>query len=166
MDFPKLHNFNEMYTPPEAMQYIIPYLSKDMVWWEMCYGQWHMANVLRENWYSIVWEPWRDCFDEPPVCDGIITNPPFNGNKKFINRAIELWKPFAFLIRLEHLGWVEACRLFKDMDIQIIIPEKRINYITPKMMNWEKVWGSPFHSVWLTHWLNLPKQINYLSLTD
>ncbi|MFA7074131.1 MAG: hypothetical protein WC234_02960 [Endomicrobiaceae bacterium] len=36
--------------------------------------------------------------------DIFITNPPFNGNKKFFRRAIELEKPFAILCRLEHLG--------------------------------------------------------------
>ena len=90
-----------------------------------------------------------------------ITNAPFNGHKKFIKRAIELKKPFAFLIKLEHLGGVEAMRLFKNLDFKIIIPEKRINYITPKMLAGEKVGGSPFHSIWLTYGNNLSKQINY-----
>jgi hypothetical protein len=53
-------------------------------------------------------------------------------------------------------------RLFKNINLQLIIPEKRINYITPKMMNGEKVGGSPFHSVWVTCKLNLPSQINYI----
>jgi len=96
--------------------------------------------------------------------DIFITNPPFNGNKKFFRRAIELEKPFAILCRLEHLGGVEAYELFKDLDIKIIIPKKRINYITPKMMAGKKVGGSPFHSVWITKGFNLPKQINYIGV--
>ena len=100
--------------------------------------------------------------EEPENWDFLITNPPFNGNKKFIKRAIELNKPFAFLIRLEHLGGVEACYLFKDLNFQIIIPEKRINYLTPKKLKGEKVGGAQFHSIWFTYGLNLPKQINYI----
>ena len=88
--------------------------------------------------------------------------PPFNGNKKFIERAINLHKPFAFLIRLEHLGGVTAYRLFKDLDFKIIIPEKRVHYITPKSLLGEKVGGSPFHSIWFTYGVNLSKQINYV----
>ena len=163
MSYPKLHNFNEMYTPKEAMQYIIPFLNKDLVYYEMCYWQWHMANRLKEEWFSVVWEEWLDCFlDNDLKYDFIITNPPFNWNKKFLKRAIELWKPFAFLQRLEHLGGVEALEIFKDLWIQIIIPEKRINYIKPEMIEWKKVWWSPFHSIWITYWLNLSKDILYI----
>ncbi|MFA7074130.1 MAG: hypothetical protein WC234_02955 [Endomicrobiaceae bacterium] len=61
-------------------------------------------------------------------------------------------------------GGVEAYELFKDLDIKIIIPKKRINYITPKMMAGKKVGGSPFHSVWITKGFNLPKQINYIGV--
>lgn len=56
MSYPELHNFNEMYTPKEAMQYIIPFLDKDLVYYEMCYWQWHMANWLIEEWFKVVWE--------------------------------------------------------------------------------------------------------------
>lgn len=163
MTFPKLHNFNEMYTPPEALQYITPYLPTNKVYREACYWEWHMAKELWSLWYAVVGNKELDCLTEQPEnWDIWITNPPRNGNKKFIKRAIELWKPFVFLLRLEHLGWVEASRLMKDLNIQIIIPPKRINYITPKMMRWEKVWGSQFHSIFITWWLNLPKQINYV----
>ncbi len=162
-NFPKLHNFNEMYTPPEAMKYIIPYLNKDLIYWEACYGLGYMAEELIKNDFNVVGHRELDCLvEEPDNWDFLITNPPFNGNKKFIKRAIELNKPFAFLIRLEHLGGVEACSLFKDLDFQIIIPEKRINYLTPKKLRGEKVGGSPFHSIWFTYGLNLPKQINYI----
>lgn len=160
--YPKLHNFNEMFTPPEALLSIIDFLPKDKIYWEACYGQGHMANELIKRGYNVVGNENIDCLvDEPKKWDIFITNPPFNGNKKFFKRAIELKKPFVFLCRLEHIGGVEAMRLFKDIDIQIVIPEKRINYITPKMMNGEKVGGSSFHSIWVTYGLKLPKQIIY-----
>lgn len=164
MKYPELHNFNDMYTPPEAMKYIIPYLDKSLTYWEACYGQGHMADELKNNGFRVIGSNKIDCLVYNPVgWDVLITNPPFNGNKKFIKRAIELGKPFAFLIRLEHLGGVEACELLKDLDFKLIIPEKRINYLTPKSLRGEKVGGSPFHSIWLTYkCINLPKQINYI----
>jgi hypothetical protein len=164
MNYPKLNNFNEMYTPREAMQYIIPFLDKTKIYYEMCYWQWHMAKWLEEEWYKVVWDPLLDCFEDNNLkYDFIITNPPFNWNKKFLKRAIDLWKPFAFLQRLEHLWGVEALKLFKDLKIQIIIPEKRINYITPKVMQWKNVWWSPFHSIWITYWLNLSNDILWVN---
>lgn len=165
MKYPKLHNFNEMYTPPEALDYIEPFLDKNIVYWEACHGMGHMTKELLNRGFDVIWDEKIDCLKQEPKdyrWSFLITNPPFNGNKKFLKRAIELGKPFALLLRLEHLGGVEAMNLLKDLDFQIIIPEKRINYITPKMMRGEKVGGSPFHSIWLTKGLNLPKQINYL----
>jgi len=161
-EYPKLHNFNDMYTPPEAILSIIEFLPKDKIYWEACYGLGHLAKELQSYGLNVVGNKKIDCLiEEPENWDIFITNPPFNGNKKFFKRATQLKKPFVFLCRLEHIGGVEAKRLFKDLDIQIVIPEKRINYITPKMMNGEKVGGSPFHSIWVTHGLNLPKQIIY-----
>lgn len=161
--FPKLHNFNDMYTPPEAMRYILPFLPTDKTYWEACYGMGHMADELRRLGFTVVGNPDMDCLDEQPQdWDIFITNPPFNGNKKFFRRAIELGKPFALLCRLEHLGGVEALRLFKDAHIQVVIPERRINYITPKMLAGEKVGGSQFHSVWVTRGLDLPRDILYV----
>lgn len=61
-----------------------------------------MAKWLEEDWFKVVWETWLDCFkDNNLEYDFIITNPPFNWNKKFLKRAIELWKLFAFLQRLK-----------------------------------------------------------------
>jgi len=158
--YPKLHNFNDMYTPPEAMSYIIPFLNKNLIYWEACYGMGHMAKELIKQGFNVIGNKSIDCLVSEPneVWDVWITNPPFNGNKKFIKRAIELKKPFAFLIRLEHLGGVEALRLLQNLDFKIIIPEKRINFIKQD----QKQPGAPFHSIWLTYKIDLPKQVNYI----
>jgi len=163
MKYPKLHNFNEMFTPPDALNYIEKYLPKNKTYWEACYGEGHLANELIDRGFDVIGNKKIDCLNNEPKdnWDIWITNPPFNGNKKFIKRAINLKKPFIFLIRLEHLGGVEAMKLLKDFDFQIIIPQKRINYLTPKKLRGEKVGGAPFHSIWLTYKLKLPKQINY-----
>lgn len=162
--FPKLHNFNDLYTPPEAMDCICQFLDKDLIYWEACHGEGHMTDELRKRGFKIIGKKNLDCLISEPKehWDFWITNPPWSNNKVFIERAIELKKPFAFLIRLEHLGGVGAMKLLKDLDFKIIIPEKRINFITPKMLAGEKVAGSPFHSIWLTYKVDLPKQINYI----
>jgi hypothetical protein len=163
----KLANFNDMYTPDIALDYIKEFLP-NKIYWEACYWLWHLAKALEKRNFKVVWNNTIDCLLEQPKehWDIWFTNPPFNWNKKFINRAIELWKPFISLQRLEHLGWVEAMKLLWNLDFKIIIPEKRINYITPKMLKWEKVWWSPFHSIFICYKLNLPKKINYIKLTD
>jgi len=163
MKFPKLNKFDNMETPQEAMEYIIPYLDSNLIYWECCYGRGYMAEQLKNKGFNVVGNSELDCLKEQPTnWDFLITNPPFSNNKDFLRRAIELKKPFALLMRLEHLGGVEAMELLKDINFKIIIPKKRINYITPKMKKGIKVGGSPFHSIWLTYGINLPKQINYM----
>lgn len=161
--FPTLHKFNDMYTPPEAMDYIVPYLDKNLFYWEACWGQGHMARELISRNFLVVGHAGMDCFEQTPLYwQFLITNPPFSNNKKFLARFIELGKPFATILRLEHLGGVKAMELLTNLDFCVIIPEHRINFITPKMMRGEKVGGAQYHSIWLTYGVDLPRQINYV----
>ena len=74
--YPKLHNFNDMFTPPEAMNYIIPYLDKNLIYWEACWGRGDMARILRNNGFNVVGDPNMDCLTEQPEkWDFLITNP-------------------------------------------------------------------------------------------
>ena len=160
MSYPKLHNFNEMYTPPEAIDYIEKYLPKHWIYWEMCYGQGHLAKELTKRGFKVIGRD-VDCFlNIPEKFDCIITNPPFNGHNKFIEFAIKLKKPFVFLIRLEHLGGVKIYELLKDLDFSIVIPKRRIHYLT-SISKTRKKGTSPFHSIWLLHGIETKKQINY-----
>jgi len=161
--FPKLNNYNEIYTPKYAVDCITPFLNKDLLFWEACYGLGHMAELLKSKGFNVVGEKEIDCLVScPEHWDVFITNPPFNGNKMFIERAVKLDKPFAILIRLEHLGGVNATRILKGLPITVLIPEKRINYINPKILRGEKTGGSPFHSVWLTLGIVEQKGIVYV----
>ena len=166
MKYPKLHKFDKINTPPEALDYIEKYLNKNLIYWEFCYGDGFLAKELEKRGFKVVGNKDIDSLKEEVKCDFIITNVPFSNNKDFIERAIKLNKPFALLIRLEHLGGVRAFSLLKDLNFQIIIPKKRINYITPKMLRGEKVGGSQFHSIWITRGIKLPKQINYEELLE
>lgn len=158
-----------MYTPPEDAKKILKFIPKEWVIYECCWGDGTMATAFRDEGYTVVGGKDIDFFthDSPFVndlseYDVVITNPPFNNNKDFLRKAIETKKPFAFLCRIEHLGGVSAYDLFKDLTIQIVIPEKRINYITPKVREGIQVAGSPFHSCWITYGLQLEKDILYI----
>jgi hypothetical protein len=163
--FPTLSKYDEIYTPAIALDYVISDLDNKLIYWEACYGEGHLAKTLESRGFNVLGEPGRDALSwQPTKWDVLITNPPFSQNKQFISRAIDLGKPFALLVRLEHLGGVNAAKILSQIDFQLIIPDKRINYITPKVSAGIKTGGSPFHSIWLTYGLHLPKQINYRSL--
>lgn len=163
----KLSKFDNVYTPLEGALYLKDFIPENKIIWECCYGRGHLAEHLRGFGHTVVGNSTMDFFiDEPKKWDIIITNPPFSHHKDFIEKAITFNKPFAFLIRLEHLGGVRAYNLFKDLDFQIIIPEKRINYLTPKILGGKKTGGATFHSIWLTYRFNLPQTIVYKSLKE
>jgi len=45
MKYPKLHKFDKMETPREAIEYILPYLDKEKIYWECCYGRGKMSKI-------------------------------------------------------------------------------------------------------------------------
>ena len=166
-DFPTLHKSDmsqEMYTPDSALELILPYLDREKIIWEMCFGAGLMANFFSTKGFSVIGERNMDCLTTvPEKFDVIITNPPYRNNKDFLERAINLKKPFALLMRLEHLGGVRAKKLLENIPLKILIPERRINFITPKIRLGIKVGGSPFHTIWVTSGLvHDTRQIIYL----
>ena len=156
--YPKLYTTDlaqEMYTPKRDAQKILQYIPKMHVIYEMCAGEGHMVSSFREMGYNVV-------TDEKEKFDVVITNPPWRNHKDFVEKAISFNKPFAFLLRLEHLGGVRSYELFSKIDIKILIPKKRINFITPKMREGKNVGGSPFHSIWVTYGLPITDTITYI----
>lgn len=166
-----------MYTPAKDAKKILPFLTtvhvtrNKPVIYECCYGAGHMARSFEEEGYTVVGSADCDFFSEHArkisvTADVIVTNPPFRENKIFLERAFELndysKTPFAFLCRLEHLGGVKAHELFSERQIQIIIPKRRINFITPKMRRGIDCAGSSFHSMWITYGLGLEKDITWI----
>lgn len=170
--FPKINTSKEaqeMYTPNYATDLIVPHIPKNKIVWEMCYGKGHMARRLQHHNIEVVGEGITDCFvEQPKNFDIIVTNPPYTGNLEFIEKCMDSGKPFALLIRIEHLGGVAKYNLFKDLgaDMKILIPERRVNFITPKDQRGVKgKRSSPFHTIWLTYKLvEDTRQIIYIPL--
>jgi hypothetical protein len=148
--------FDEIYTPKEAINSIIPYLSKDKVIWECCYGNGDLKRHFEDEGFKVVGEKGEDFFNTSKVCDVIITNPPYSNKRDFIEEAKKRGIPFAFLVPITTLEGKKSAMIFHNIDIQLIIPKKRINFLEKQGKK-----GSWFAVMWLTHGLNLPKSINY-----
>ena len=115
-------------TPPEATQALLNFLEipKNMIIWEPACGKGHMVDVMKNNGYQVIGTDiisGTDYLTEPlPLCDWIITNPPFNQSQEFIERSIEHGKPFAFLLKSQYWHARKRYDLFYQHNPQYVLP--------------------------------------------
>ena len=89
----------------------------------------------------------------------LVTIPEISLKDKFLEKAFKLEKPFAFLLPLTTLEGIKRGKMFKDSGIQIIIPNRRINFEIPsgKKSSW-------FATAWFCWKFNLPKDLMFVEL--
>ena len=150
---------DEIYTPDYAINPLLPYLGIHTIIWDCAYGTGKLAEHLRNKEFTVIGESSADFLDTDLDCDYIITNPPYSKKDEFLKRAFELGKPFAFLMPLTALEGIKRGALYKKYGLQLIIPNRRINFITP---NGGK--SSWFATAWFTWGLDLPKDMLFVEL--
>jgi|SRR3990167_8811385 len=149
---------DEFGTPFKAIKPLLPYLRKDWVIWESAWGKGVLAKHFELEGFEVVGS--TDFFSENKECDVIITNPPYSLKDRFLDRCYTLGKPFALLMPLTALEGKMRGRLYRENGIQLIIPNKRINFITPS----GKGSGAWFQVAWFCWKLNLPKDLNFVEI--
>ena len=154
---------DEFGTPFEAIIPLIPYLNKDWLIYEAAFGKGTLADNLTKAGFKVTGEPNLDFLeDNDLVYDVIVTNPPYSKKYEFLKRCYEIGKPFALLMPISALEGKKRGELYGKYGIQLIIPNKRINFITPS----GKGGGSWFQVAWFCYKLNLPKEINFVELGE
>lgn len=157
-------------TPKEALGILLPYLKKDWQIWECAWGSGNLYKFLIEAGFSVLGTDKNgeyghklDFLTETMSFpfDCIVTNPPYSLKDEFLERAYILDTPFAFLLPLTALEGKKRGSLYKKYGIELLIPNKRINFITPS----GKGSGSWFQVAWFCWKLNLPNQLNFVDLT-
>jgi hypothetical protein len=154
---------DEFKTPKEAIDILVPFLNKNWVIWECAYGGGNLVKHLEEEGFKVVGNESLDFIRgdvELENFDCIITNPPYSLKEEFLQRCYDWKKPFALLMPLTALEGKKRGELYKKFGIKLIIPNKRINFITPS----GKGSGSWFQVAWFTWKINLPNQLNFVSL--
>lgn len=140
INYIKKEKNDELYTPREAILPILKYLDKSKVYWECTdFGESNITKVLRENGFKVINTSKVELdflIDDPLDCDVIITNPPYSIKDKFIKRCYELGKPFMLLLPLTALEGKERNKLYKQYGIELIILNKRINFMKEKNNVW------------------------------
>jgi len=159
-------NSNDFQTPAWAIQPLLPFIKKEWLIWECACGKGNIVNAFKEHKYNIIGSDLLNDKDFlsnslytylPEKYDCIITNPPYSIKQKFLERAYELKKPFAFLLPLTTFETQKRQKLFKEYGLEVIFFDKRINFETPSGTGS----GAWFATAWFTNWLNIGKELNY-----
>jgi hypothetical protein len=166
-------------TPNYATELLVPFISKSVrIIWECAAGERKIANILDRYNYTIVASDIRDglpdvqkmnflteesSFDIGDKEVAIITNPPYSLKRQFFQKCIEYDLPFALLISGDYSLWtIDAIRKY---GCEKVVPDHRINFITPTGLSEATGHSSYFHSYWLTRYFDLGKSETFVELT-
>ena len=152
-------NNDECYTPDYAVKPILKYIPEGSIVWcafdteeSEFVKQIDKTNLVIYSHISMG----KDFFDYEPVeWDIIISNPPFTNKRKYFERALSFGKPFALIMTNTWLNDSAPKQLFKDKDLQLLMFDKRMKFISPDGRDNDKI---TFSSSYYCYDL-LPKQI-------
>ena len=113
-------------TPKYAWDWIKDFIPKDKVIWEAFYGDGESGKILSDLGFNVIHEE-TDFFTNN-LGDVIVSNPPFTKKKEVMTRLKEIDKPFIIICPSSMLNTQYVRHLFKDDRLQIIIPNKIINF--------------------------------------
>ena len=163
IDYMKNEKNDELYTPDYAIKPLLKYLPKNKIIWECTdFGNSNITKVLRENGYKVISTHKKDfdfLIDNANFeFDIIITNPPYSLKDEFLRKCYEYKKPFCLLLPITSLEGIERGKMFRENDIQLLVLDRRCNFIynNAKKSNW-------FNTSWFC-WNILPKQLIFEEL--
>lgn len=140
---------DELYTPTEAILPILKYLDHNKIYWECTdFGESNITRILQQNGFKVIHTNKNELDflkDEPNFnFDVIITNPPYSLKNEFLKKCYEYNKSFLLLLPLTSLEGKERCKLYIENGIELIVLDKRINFMEHK----KNVW---FNTSWFCH---------------
>ena len=148
-------------TPKYAWEDIKQYIPKDKVIWESFYGDGKSGSHLKDLGFDVIHEPVD--FFENDLGEIIVTNPPFSKVKEIMKRLLVIDKPYILILPSSKINTFYF-RDWKDKNIQIIIPKKRIHF--EKLIDGKKPDGwrnaCNFDCFYYCYKMNLPRDIIWL----
>ena len=141
INYMKQEKNDELYTPDEAIIPILKYLDPSKIYWECTdFGESNITKVLKEKGFNVIHTNKSEIDflkDKPDFdFDVIITNPPYSLKNEFLKKCYEYDKPFALLLPLTALEGKERGKLYKNKGIEVIVLDKRINFMKEKKNVW------------------------------
>ena len=152
-------NNDECYTPDYGVEPILKYIPEgDIVWcpFDKEDSQFVIQISKQIEVVRSHIDVGQDFFDyEPHAWDIIVSNPPFTNKRKFFERALSFNKPFALIMTNTWLNDSAPKQLFKDKDLQLLMFDKRMKFVSPDGRDNDKITFSSSYYCWNF----LPKQI-------
>ena len=144
--------FDELYTPRNAIEPLLKYISKDkriILPFDTENSLYYI--ILKENGYNVTCQHLKDnkdfFFEFYDEYDLIISNPPYSIKDVILERLYLIDKPFIMLLPLTALSGIKRVGMFKKYGIDLIVFDKRINYI----IRGEQSKGNWFASAYFTY---------------
>ena len=151
-------------TPNYVWDWIKQYIPNDKVIWEAFYGDGKSGDYLTQLGFNVIHE--EIYFFENDKGDIILSNPPFSKKKEVFTRLKQLDKPFIMICPSSMINTKYIKQLFKDTAdrLQIIIPNKRINFVKKVNGVVPDNWGDRcnFDCFYYCYKMNLPRDIIWL----
>ena len=156
---------DEFYTPRYAVKPITKYIKPNStIWCPFDTEQSLFVQEFQKVGHKVIYthiDNGIDFFTTPtPICDYIISNPPYSMKGEVLSRLFDIGIPFAMLVGV--VGLFESQKrfeMFRDNEFEIMYFNKRIAYF--KDYNEQKPsLNPPFSSVYVCHRM-LPKQIMF-----
>ena len=127
-------NNDECYTPQYGVEPLLEFMDKNKIYWLPFDRQdSEFVQVLANSGYNFInthIDNGQDFYNyEPKEWDIIISNPPYTNKRKIFERAISFNKPFALLMSNTWLNDAAPKQLFADIELQLLMFDKRIKYI-------------------------------------
>jgi len=152
-------NNDECYTPDYGVTPILQFIPEGKIVW--CPFDTKDSEFVKQisQTNKVVFshiEAGQDFFEyEPEEWDIIVSNPPFTKKRKFFERALSFNKPFALIMTNTWLNDSAPKQLFKDKDLQLLMFDKRMRFMSPDGRDNKKITFSSSYYCWNF----LPKQI-------
>ena len=151
-------------TPEYAITPLIKYLNPNWHIWECACGSGNIVDFLLKNKFIVIGTDISTGIDflqtDKVIGDCIITNPPYSLKNQFLKKCYDIGKPFALLLPITALESDFRQQLFRKYGLQLLLFNKRIQFMTPSGKR-SHCW---FASAWFTHGLNLNNQLNFVEI--
>lgn len=150
---------DECYTPSYGVKPILKYIPDGAIVW--CPFDNKNSEFVKQisNQNPVICSHISDNQDfyeyEPDYWDVIVSNPPFTGKRKIFERALSFNKPFALIMTNTWLNDAAPKQLFKERELQLLMFDKRIKFVSPDGRDNSKITFSSSYYCWNF----LPKQI-------